>query len=276
MCRMLSLLLVCALLLGLSGAAVQAQEQEMNPAEVVETLYAAVEGKDLATAGDYLADDVVLVLIPPPPNTDGTFVGKEAVLGWYENLIQNNLAIEFGDAEVSGDRFTMTNLTWVDDLPVAPVAFDGAGVVQDGQVKAISWIVTPESMAELNAAFAHAADEDLVRRWLSHWDTIKGELEGIDEILADDFVSHNMPEGDREAMIAAATAFRAENPNTYFLVDDLAIVGGKAFVTQRMMQVPEGAAEGAEGEPVDPPLLLVLAIEDGKIAERWLYATLQP
>lgn len=274
MYKTLSLLIVCALMLGVSGTTVRAEEPEMNAAQVVEALYAAVENQDLATAAAYLADDVVLVLIPPPPNTNGTFVGKEAVLGWYETLIQNNLKIEFDNAEVAGDRFTMTNLTWVDDLPVAPVAFDGAGVVQDGLVKAINWIVTPQSLAELQAAFAKAADEELVRSYLSHWDTVNGQLEGVDELLTEDFVSHNMPEGDRAVMLDAIAGFRAGNPNTYFSIDNLVIADGKAFVTNRMWKVPEDAPEGAEGEPISPPLLLILAIKDGKISERWLFAPL--
>ncbi len=115
-----------------------------------------------------------------------------------------------------------------------------------------------------------------MRRWLSHWDTVNGEFQGIDEILADDFVSHNMPEGDRDAMMADVEAFRSENPNSYFSVDDLVVVDGRAFLTDRLWQIPDGAPEGAEGEPVSPPLLLVLDLKDGKIAERWLFAPMEP
>jgi hypothetical protein len=120
------------------------------------------------------------------------------------------------------------------------------------------------------------ANAELVRRWLYHWDTVNGELEGVDQLLADDFVSHNMPEGDREAMIADMAAFRADNPNTYFSVDDLVIEDGRAFLINRMWVIPEDAPEGAEGEPVSPPLVAVLDIEDGKIVERWLFAPMQP
>jgi hypothetical protein len=123
----------------------------MNPLEIVRTMYDAVESGDLVTAGEYLADDAVLVLIPPPPGTDGTFVGKEAVMGWWKNLVQNNIAIELGDAEVSGNRLTMKSLARVDSLPIAPVEFDVVGIVYDGKLKAIVWTITPESMAELDA-----------------------------------------------------------------------------------------------------------------------------
>jgi hypothetical protein len=197
------------------------------------------------------------------------------VLGWYESLLANNAHGEFRDPMVSGDRFTVTLDTWVDDLPVAPVVSDGAGVVQDGKVKALNWVMTPETMAKLDAAFAKMADEQLVLQWLNHWDTVKGDLEGIDELLSDDFVSHNMPAGDKDMVIAGIEAFRTENPNVYFTVDDLVIADGKAFLTNQMLQIPEGAPEGAEGEPISPPLLAVLGIEDGQITERWLFVLME-
>ena len=124
----------------------------MNPFEAVEAMYRAIELGDLATAGVYLADDAVLVLIPPPPGTDGTFVGKEAILEWWEHLVQNNIAIKLSDAEVSGNRLVMKSLVWEDSFPIAPVEFDVAGIVYDGKLKAIAWSITPDSMAEWEAA----------------------------------------------------------------------------------------------------------------------------
>lgn len=276
--RALIALLLAALILSPVNPllAQEAEGQEMNPGEVMEAIYDAVEAQDLDTAGEYLADDAVLVLVPPPSGMDGAFVGKEEVLGWFERLTQNGFAVELDNIDVAGNRVTMTNLTWVDDLPVAPVEFDGSGVVQDGKLKAVNWVMTPGTMAELDAAFAKMAQEELVRRWLYHWDTVNGELEGIDELLAEDFVSHNMPEGDRDVMIADVEAFRAGHPNTYFTVDELVIADGKAFLTTRYWQIPEDAPEGAEGEPASPPFLLVLGIEDGKITERSLYTPLEP
>ena len=254
------------------SSAVAAQENEMDPAAVVEGVYAAVEAQDLETASEYLAEDAVLVLIPPPPETDGTFVGKDAVLGWYENLIANNIAIEFSDAAVDGDRVTIKNLTWVDDLPLAPVEFDGSAIVQDGLIKTMSWVITPESMAELGAAFEEQANMAAVERYFEElWN--QGNLDGYDEIIAEDFVSHSYPfiDGDREALKENVMGFRAENPNAYFTFDDITMADGRAFVVNTMMMRPDGAAADAEGEPAGSPMVLVLGIEDGKITDRWLY-----
>ena len=109
--------------------------------------------------------------------------------------------------------------------------------------------------------------EEIVNRWLYLWDTVNGDLEGAEEILSDDFVSNNMPEGDRDAMIADIAAFRDGNPGAYFPLDDLVVADNKAYVTNRMWM---------DGEPVSPPLILVLSLEDGKISERTLFAPMQP
>ena len=98
-------------------------------------------------------------------------------------------------------------------------------------------------------------------------------MSDFDEIVSDDFVSHSMPEGDREAMRAGIEGFRADNPGAYFPLEELAIADGKAYVTNRMWMMPEGAQEGDDGEPVSPPYLLVLGFEDGQITEQWLFVT---
>ncbi len=255
-------------LMALAGSSsVAAQESAMDPAAVVEAVYAAVEAQDLETAGEYLAEDAVLVLIPPPPETDGTFVGKDAVLGWYENLIANNIAIEFSDAAVDGDRVTIKNLTWVDDLPLAPVEFDGSAIVQDGLIKTISWVITPESMAELDAAFERQANMAVVERYFEElWN--QGDLDVIDEIIAEDFVSHSFPTGEgRDAMREMVTGFRENFPGVTIIVDQVIFEGNRAFVVSRIAG-PDGASETAEGDIED---ILVFDLEDGKITDRWYF-----
>lgn len=115
------------------------------------------------------------------------------------------------------------------------------------------------------------SEAELVSRWLYLWDTVNGDMDDFDEIVSEDFVSHNLPEGDREVMRAGIEGFRANNPGVYFPLEDLAIADGNAYVTNRMWMVPEDAAAGDEGEPVSSLLLAVLGIEDGQITERWLF-----
>lgn len=264
----LIVLITCALMLSMFGAPVQAVDAPASPAAVIEAVYAAVEAQDLDTAGQLLADDVVLVLMPPPPGTDGTFVGKEAVLDWYATLIRNNFAIELGNVEESGSRVTLTNLTWVDDLPIAPVEFDGTGIVQNGLVKTISWTMTPATMDQLEAAMESEAIKEVMRRYLGElWS--EGNLDIVDEIIAEDFVSHTFPSGEgREFMREMVTGFREEFPGVTIRLDETVVSGNRAFVIATFI--------GPDGTPMVTPGLgiedvLVFDFEDGKITDRWYF-----
>lgn len=266
MYRAISLLILCALMLGLSGAPVQAQEPEMNPAAIVETVYGAVGAKDLATAGSYLADDVVLVILPPPPGTNGTFVGKEAVLGWYENLVQDNTTVELSDAEVSGDRFTIKNVTRMDGLPVESLEFDGAGIVQDGLVKAMSWVMTPSTVAEMDAAFAKMANAELVRRYSDElWS--EGKLDVADEILAEDFVDHTPRPGvepTREGLKNDVAGFHEKyGGNASFRIDDIIADDDSALLISTMLMKDESGTETELDQ-----FMILLHIADGLIQDR--------
>ena len=246
----------------------------MNAAEVVEAAYEAVEAQDLATAGSYLADDVVLVILPPPMDTDGTFVGKEAVQGWFENLVGFDFAVELSDFDVSGDRFTVTNLTWVNDLPIAPIELDGAGIVRDGKIEAISWVMTPESMAELDAAFAKAANETTVRRILQEiWS--EGNLDLADELVAEDYVSHTWPIGEgREHFKQDVASWRNDFPGATIVVDQMVHDGNRVIMFNHY------AAPGDALDPLPPEAdiddVLVYQIEDGKLSDRWYFAPFEP
>lgn len=276
MTKLITIITLCAVVLATLTVAgsVAAQEREMDPGAVVVAVYEAVQAHDLARAGALLADDAVLVLMPPPPGTDGAFVGKEAVLGWYESLSKNNFAAEFQDAQVSGNRVTITLLGRSDDLPIAPIVFDGTGIVQGGLVKTLSWVMTPETLAKLDAAMAQLASRDLAVRYMEElWN--QGELAVVDEIIAEDFVSYSypIPQGDRAALRESVAAFRAENPNAYFTYDDITVTDDRLLIVSTMMVRPEGAAADVEGEPAGGPMVLILSMKDGKITERWLFTT---
>lgn len=272
MAKVLSLLIVCALLLGMSGTAVQAQE-ETSPF-VVEAVYAAVSAGDIDAALELLADDAVLTILPAPMGQeDAAFVGKEEIRAWYEALHAGNSRAEFDNVRMDGDRATWTARFWNDlfeSLGIAPAEFEGVAILHDGKVQSMIWSQSAEFKAKMDARMAN---EEIVRQWLSHFDTVNGDLAGADELLAAGFVSHNMPAGDRAVMLADLAGFREANPNTYFTVDDLVIAGGKAFLTNQMWTIPEGAQEGV---PAGPPFLTVLNLKDGKITERALYVLFEP
>jgi len=272
--KYLVITVLLAVAVGLSGFSGPAIAQEMDPAAVVEAVYTAVEAKDLETAGEYLAEDAVLVLIPPPPGTDGTFVGKEAVLSWYENLGMNNFAIEFSNVQVDGDRVTIKNLTWVDDLPVAPVEFDGTGIVQDGLIKTLSWVMTPESIAELDAAFERGANDALVERILLEiWS--EGNLDLADELVAEDYASHTWPVGEgRDDFKADVASWRTDFPGATIVVDRIVWDGNRAIIFSHNAE-PGGSVDKLPPE-ADIDDILVYQIENGQLSDRWYFAPFDP
>jgi len=274
--RTLTILLLATLLLSVAHTvlAQQSEEMEMNPMQVVEAAYVAIEAGDLVTAGEYLADDAVLVLVPPPPGTNGAFVGKEAVLGWWENLNAMNFHGEFSDATVSGDRFTVTLDTWVDDLPVAPVEMSGTGVVQEGKVKALNWITTPEAMAKLDAAFAKLAKEEVVRRILQEiWS--EGNLDLVEELVAEDYVSHTWPVGEgREAFKEDVTSWRADFPGATIVVDRIVLDGNRAIMFNHYAAT--GDALDSLPPEADVDDVLIYQIENGQLSDRWYFTPFEP
>jgi ketosteroid isomerase-like protein len=256
-------------------AGVGAQEEEMNPAEVVEAIYAAVGEKDIDTAVALLAEDAVLTLVPPPAGLDGTFIGKEEIGGWYKGLADGNGRFEFSNVSVAGNTASL-KLAFYDDsfeeLGIAPAEFDGVAVVQDGLVKSLSWVFTPEFATKMGAAMAQLETRAAAARYLEElWN--QGDLSVADELLAEDFVSHNFPAGDRAALKGAVAGFRAENPNAYFAYDDITVADDRVFIVNTMMVRPAGAAADAEGEPAGGPMVLILGVKDGKFTDRWLFVS---
>ena len=59
---------ILVVMLGLltTSTQVSAQGQAMGPAEVIQAVYAAIKAKDIDTAMELVADDVVAVFMPPP------------------------------------------------------------------------------------------------------------------------------------------------------------------------------------------------------------------
>jgi ketosteroid isomerase-like protein len=134
----------------------------MNPAEVVAAVYAAVGEGDIESAVSMLADDAVLVLVPPPEGQDSTFVGKEKIGAWLEELASMNVRFEFSDISVVGNTASMKLAFYGDffeNMGISPAEFDGAAVVQEGLWKSVSWVFTPEFRAKMETAIEDEASK---------------------------------------------------------------------------------------------------------------------
>ncbi len=269
-----AVLLMVGLVL-LTGSAVVAQET--NPATVYQAAYDAFNAGDIDGGMALVAEDIVGVVLPTIEGEEPAQIGKEAFRGIMEDMVSINAHWTFDDVQVNDN--TVTYRVRLDaEGPMAeyglfPLELYGLSVVRDGLIEAEVWSMSDASRVKLDAIGETMANEALVARYMRLWDTVNGDLDDFDEIVSEDFVSHNKPEADRAGMRAFLEEFRADAPGAYFLIDELAIRDGKAYITNRMWMVPEGAAEGDEGEPVSSPYLAVLGIEDGQISDRWLFVT---
>lgn len=128
--------------------------QTLSADEVVIGIYEALNAGDLDGAMALVADDAVLTLIPPPEGLDGVFIGKEAIRDWYEGLVADHGHADFSDV-VTSDTRTSVTLIWssdlFEDMGVSPITFDGTAIVQEGQVKALVWVFTLDTVAKFEA-----------------------------------------------------------------------------------------------------------------------------
>lgn len=268
MSRLLVVVLMAGLAIGLA-APVVAQTQEPGPGEVMHSLYDALNAKDLDSAMTYVADDAVLVLLPPPPGDTGVYVGKEAMRQWWETFTGRNGIVEFTSMDEHGNRVAWTTETTedvFDMLGVSPIRFEGVGIVENGLLQSHIWKMTDESLARMAAAEIRMANANLADRYMQDlWN--EGNVEVADEILAEDFVDLTpRPEMDptREGLKADIAGFHEHYAGSvYFRVDDTVIDEDSVLIYVTSMAKDDGGAETEQYKA-----MILLGIEDGVIKER--------
>lgn len=117
---------------------------------VVDAFHAA--GDDIEAALALLTDDVVIELMPPPPNTPGIWRGKAEARAFFEWRNTNNIRrMRAGDAQVAGDAAMQTvtgNVGVASDLftrlGLGTVGHVFRAEVQDGKLKYYRGQITPE------------------------------------------------------------------------------------------------------------------------------------
>jgi hypothetical protein len=144
------ILLLSVCLMALAPAVVSAQE--MDAESVVRAWHAAVHGGDIDAAMGYVADDIAINLVPPPPGMDGTIEGKAEAREWYEQQAAANSASQILSIEVDGSRVRAQE-TYADDslrgMGVDQVELVVEFVVEDGLIQSYTASFTEESLAKL-------------------------------------------------------------------------------------------------------------------------------
>lgn len=125
--------------------------QETDPAAVVIAAYEAWNAGDVDAYMALVADDAVVDM----PGF-GTHAGREEIRAWMEGLVPLNPQMEFEILQMDGDTVTLRSWYTDDDFRALGIVLEAREtiVVQDGKMMSDTWIVTDESMAELQAAMA--------------------------------------------------------------------------------------------------------------------------
>ncbi len=131
-----------------------------SPEAVLRAITEALNNKDVEKATGYLAEDVTQTLIPAPSGT-GVYQGKEAMHARFIEVVAVNPAHKLVSCQTSGDRVSCSAI-YSDDT-TQPLGFDlGMTVdatVQNGLLKEVTWKMTPETLAKVQAAMAAAPAE---------------------------------------------------------------------------------------------------------------------
>jgi hypothetical protein len=147
--------LVLGAAVGLTPTAA-AQAEPPTPVAVVDAFHAA--GADLDAALALLTDDVVLKLVPPPPNTPGVWTGKEEARAFFAFKNAQNVTRErVGEAHVIGNQVSgrvNTSSNRFRLLGVGAVGHTFDALVQDGKIKSYTGTILPEELIRVNAAVA--------------------------------------------------------------------------------------------------------------------------
>ena len=131
--------------------------QEPDPVQMFQDMEAKLQAGDFDGALEYVSDDIVLYLIPPPPGGTGIYTGKEELRARWEEAYALNTHSEYKDCETSGNTTTCAAFYEGDDtraLGIGPLEMVLELVVEDGLFTSITWTVTEEALAALAAAIA--------------------------------------------------------------------------------------------------------------------------
>lgn len=153
--RMMATMVV--MLVALLALPLAAHGQEPDPVQMLQDMEAKLQAKDFDGALEYVSDEIVLYLVPPPPDGKGVYTGKEELRARWEEAYALNTHTEYGDCETSGDTTTCAAFYEGDDtraLGIGPIEWILELVVEDGLFTSFTWTITEESLAILVAAMA--------------------------------------------------------------------------------------------------------------------------
>ncbi len=130
--------------------------QASDPVSVMEAFNNASTDPEVAL--QYLADDVTIRILPPPPGQSGVWKGMEEVRRYFEFVkAQNGRRELVGTWRVEGNRVSGTVMVTTRDFiawGVEPVEHTIEAVVEDGKITAWTSIMSPAERERVGAVRA--------------------------------------------------------------------------------------------------------------------------
>lgn len=275
------LLLIATIVLGLQLFTVHpVQAQTSTPPVDTESVflshYRAIEAGDVETAMQYLADEYISVILPPPPGTEPVVIGSEPYRPTVEYLVSDNLRYDFVSLAAQGDTLTFHALVYSDLFEFAgvyPINFSGTAVVKDGTILSETWVMDPNDDQRLAAALSEKANINVVDQLYQEL-FVQGNLEIADEIIAPDFINNDFPEDPPgpEPIRQTSIDLRNAMPDLEITVSQWLAEGDlvASNVTFRGTFTGEFIGAPPTGDPIEWSQIDIHRIdENGQIAEVW-------
>jgi hypothetical protein len=123
-----------------------------DPESLIQSWNDALNEGDVDAALEYLADDAVVTIVPPPPDMSGVFSGKDQIRGWYEGNVAQGGFNEFVEIKVDGDKVSWVSKFGMEEwqkIGVDSLKTLGEGIFVDGKFQSYTVTIPPESLAEL-------------------------------------------------------------------------------------------------------------------------------
>jgi predicted ester cyclase len=255
------------------GQESQPATQVRDPESVIRAQYAAIDAGDADASVAGFAEQAVVVALPPPPDSNGVFIGKEAIRAKNTQLVARHFHAEFTDFDVHGDNASFTVLLVEDvfrDAGVYPVKFSGTAVVQDGLIQSETWIMSKESLAQLEAAFTRQQNRAVVERLYEEVFNQKN-LSLIDELYASNVVDHDRGDNSAEEVGAKLAGLFTGFPDLQVTADLWASEGDLVITRVTLSGTHQGEFAGVAptGNPMTETHIDIHRVQNGKITDIW-------
>ncbi|MEZ4869884.1 MAG: ester cyclase [Caldilineaceae bacterium] len=275
--RLLTLMILLTLV-AIGAPTTMLYAQDAAPAKDPETIfraqYEAINAGDLEASLALVAENVVSIALPPPPDTNGVFAGHEAYRGLNSYLIGNHADFEFIDIQVNGNTLTFRALLTEDLFRAAgvfPIEFSGTAVVQDGLLVSETWIMNKQAAARLDKALTRENNKAILLRAYEEVFN-KGNFAVLDEDIAPDAIDHDFPDLQGvDAFKLPLMGLREAFPDLQATADMIVAKGDLVMAVATFTGTHEGEFLGVppSGKQITWRHVDVNRIVDGKVVEAW-------